>query len=72
MLVDRKIFGVGSNDFRENLGRLKNRSLERKKFPVISSLEGRSAMFMDGPLNAVFGKKLRGVKKLLEGAKFSV
>ena len=72
MLLDIKILRVGSHSFRENLGLMKNRSLERKKFPVISSLEGRVATLPGDPLNTVFGKKLRGVKKLLEGAKFSV
>lgn len=72
MLLDIKFLRAGSCGFRENVGKLKNRSLERKKFPVISSLEGRFATFLREPLSAVFGNFLGRVKKLLDGAKFSV
>ena len=43
MLLDIKFFEVGSYGFWENLGLTSKRPLERKKFPVISSLEGRGA-----------------------------
>ena len=71
MLLDMKFFGDEEGSFWENLRLMPERSLERKKFPGISSLEGQFATFLREPLSTVFGKKLRGVKKLLEGAKFS-
>lgn len=46
MLLDMKFFGDEEGSFWENIRQLKNRSLERKKFPVISSLEGRFATFL--------------------------
>ena len=49
-----EIFGAESYGFRENLRLMKNRSLERKKFPVISSLEGRFATFPGDPLKESF------------------
>jgi hypothetical protein len=72
MLLDIKFLMAGSYGFWENLRLTPEWSLERKKFPVISSLEGRVATFPGDPLKKSFGKKLREVKKLLDGAKFSV
>lgn len=54
MLLDMKFFGDGEEGFWENTGKPKNRSLERKKFPVISSLEGRSATLLGAPLKKSF------------------
>ena len=56
MLLDMKFFGDEEGSFWENIRQLKNRSLERKKFPVISSLEGQVATFPGDPLSVVFRK----------------
>ena len=72
MLLDMKFFGVGSYGFRENLRLMPEWSLERKKFPVISSLEGRVATFPGDSLKESFENFLERRYEVLDGAKFSV
>jgi hypothetical protein len=62
---------AGSYGFRDFLEQFAMRPLERKKFPVISSLEGRVATFPGDPLSVVFGKFLERRYESLEVAKFS-
>ena len=54
MLLDMKFFGVGSYGFWDFLEQFAMRPLERKKFPVISSLEGQVATFPGDPLKESF------------------
>ena len=59
MLLDMKFFGDEEGGFWENLRLAPKRSLERKKFPAISSLEGRVATLPGDPFCGLpqrFGK----------------
>ena len=69
MLLDIKKIGVGSVSFRDFLELVAMRSLERKKFPGISSLEGRGRHAPWRPFEFGFREKIARGKKVARSSK---